>query len=76
MHDRDPGPFVRELGFFASDLDKASGLSPETREGVLNSDLQRLRQAIITYDNWVFAATDNADYKVQSLRAYRPPGPK
>jgi hypothetical protein len=76
VHDRDPGPFVRELGFFASDLGKTVDLPPETREVVLGSDLQRLRQAIITYDNWVYAATDNADYKVQSLRAYRPPGSK
>ena len=76
VHDRDPGPFVRELGFFSSDISATVDLPYQTRTAVLTSDLARSRQAIITYDNWVYAATDNADYKVQSLRAYKPPGSK
>jgi hypothetical protein len=76
VHDRDPGPFVRELGFFSSDISNTVDLSSQNRAAVLASDLERLRQAIITYDNWVYAAADNADYKVQSLRAYRPAGSK
>jgi hypothetical protein len=76
VRDRDPGPFVRELGFFSSDISKTVDLPSQNRAAVLASDLERLRQAIITYDNWVYAATDNADYKVQSLRAYKTPGSK
>jgi hypothetical protein len=76
VHDRDPGPFVRELGFFASDISKTVELPPQTREAILTNDLARLRPAIITYDNWVYASTDNADYKVQALRAYRSPESK
>ena len=76
VHDRDPGPFVRELGFFASDISKTVELPSQTREAILTNDLARLRPAIITYDNWVYASTDNADYKVQMLRAYKPPESK
>ena len=76
VHDRDPGPFVQELRFFSNDLSKTVDLPSQIRAAVLASDLKRLQQAIATYDNWVFASTDNADYKIQSLRAYRPPESK
>jgi len=72
VHDRAPGQFVQELHFFASNLSSTVGAPDQVREAVLKSDLTRLQQAISTYDNWVYAATDNADYKILSLRAYKP----
>jgi hypothetical protein len=74
VRDRDAGPFVRELAFFSSDISATVDLRPEARAVILKNDLTRLQKAIITYDNWVYAATDNADYKIQALRAYKPSG--
>jgi hypothetical protein len=44
VHDRDPGPFVRELGFFASDISKTIELPPQTREAILTNVPLRLKQ--------------------------------
>ena len=68
--------FAKTLSDDANKLESSSKdidhILSEVSEAVLKSDLTRLQQAISTYDNWVYAATDNADYKIQSLRAYKP----